>query len=177
MIQKKMKMIFLFILCILLGIILSLFLKNAREKKRFLVGLDILPEELHEFYYTLSNINLDAYYQRYHFFVKDGKYFFYHECREKPGEYGPTGEADIRSAGTLALSPEEWMEFFSYLKDGYVSKREEKLIYDGDKGPWTFLYWQKDQSVYQEFHFTSSAKRIAFESYCQNLAQKTPSKE
>lgn len=168
-----MYIILILILCILLAIGTFLFLKKERDTKQFLVGHDILPADLNEFYYTVSNINFNAHYQRYHFYKEHEQYFFYHESRERPGEYGPCTEADIRAAGSLTLSTEEWSEFFSYLKDGHVRKRNDiEAIDTGSSGPWTYLYWQGDQSIYQEFHFASREKRIAFESYCLRLAEK-----
>ena len=48
-----------------------------------IVGKDIKEYDINEFYYTKENINYDAYYLRYLFYVEDGKHMFFFEEREK----------------------------------------------------------------------------------------------
>lgn len=124
-----------------------------------------------DFYYTYENINFNASYQRYRFYTEDGKYLFYHETRERPGQYGPTTEADVTASGTLELTVEEWKETMKLLKDGKVTKREDSAE-SGSSGPWTFIYWQNDKSRYQKFQFASYEGREAFEAYCSTLVEK-----
>ncbi len=123
-----------------------------------------------EFYYTIENINYDAFYQRYRFYKEDGRYMFQHETREKPGEYGPTSEEDITNSGTFELSDAEWKDFLTFLKDGTVSARKDSGE-SGSSGPWMFLYWKNDQGKYQVFEFSNYDARAQFEDYCSSLAQ------
>lgn len=124
-----------------------------------------------EFYYTYENINFNAFYQRYRFYVEDGRYLFRYETRERPNRYGPTTEEDITSSGTLELTAEEWMNAMTLLKDGKVSKRTDSAE-SGSSGPWTYIYWKNDKSRYQQFAFSSYEDRETFEACCSALAQK-----
>ena len=49
-------------------------------------------EDITDFYYTYENINYNAFYQRYRFYVEDDKLMFFHETRERPNDYGWTTE-------------------------------------------------------------------------------------
>ncbi len=133
------------------------------------VGKDIRIGDVSEFYYTFSNINYNAFYQRYRFFTEDGKYFFFHETRERKNDYGPTTEKDITKTGTVELSADQWSAFFDLLSGGTVTKRSESAA-SGGSGPWLYLYWSGDRSKIQEYRFDSLEKRSAFESFCEELA-------
>ena len=135
-----------------------------------IVGKNIGIDEISEFYYTYDNINYNAFYQRYHFYVEEGRHMFFHETRQVEDGYGPATEKDTVKSGTIELSDEQWEEFFGFLKEGTVRKREESLE-DGDSGPWFYLYWKGDRSEYQEFSFASYEKRLAFEAFCEQLAE------
>ena len=126
-------------------------------------------QDITEFYYTYENINFNAFYQRYHFYVDGDKYMFHHETREKPNGYGWTTEEDITESGTFELSPEEWRDFLGMLKDGTVSARTGSAS-SGSSGPWMYLYWKNDKGKYQEYAFTSVEARNGFEDYCNTLA-------
>lgn len=139
-------------------------------KKAFVVGRDIKPEEVTEFYYTYSNINFDARYQRYHFYAEDNRYMFFHETREKKNNYGPLTEKDTTAAGTRELTAEEWEELMSYLNGGTVIRRQEDAS-SGDSGPWLYLYWKKDKGEIQEYSFEKPGTVLAFEEFCRSLAQ------
>lgn len=153
---------------IVLGMIL---LGGCNETTKETITNRKIPfEDVTEFYYTIENINYNAFYQRYHFYVEDGKYMFHHETRERPNEYGPTTENDITNSGTFELSDEEWRGFLSYLKDGIVSARKDNLE-SGDSGPWTFIYWKNDKGKFQVFDFSSYDKLTRFEEFCFTLAQ------
>ncbi len=130
----------------------------------------IAVEDITEFYYTISNVNFNAFYQRYRFFREDGKWLFYHETREKPGEYGPATEEDITASGTVELSEEEWEEFLAFLKDGKVTRRTD-TDESGSSGPWMFIYWKRDKGKYQVFNFSSTSEMLGFEAFCAELAQ------
>lgn len=162
-----MKKAIISVLCIL-GLLQC---SACARKSTFTVGSDIKAGDISDFYYTRENINYNASYLRYRFYTQDGEYFFYHEARERPNDYGPTTEADISSAGTLRLSESEWEDFFSCLTGGSVRKRGENLS-EGSSGPWMYLYWDKDRSVYQEFSFASGQKIVDFEEYCSLLSGK-----
>lgn len=136
-----------------------------------IVGKDIKENDINEFYYTKENINYDAYYLRYLFYVKDGKRMFFFEERERKGDYGPTSEADVKAKAEFELSDDEWSEFISIINGGEVKAREEN-IETGGSGPWTFLYWSGDKGKYQEYSFESYGARVGFESFCEELAEK-----
>lgn len=138
-------------------------------KSEFVVGEDIRIDDITDFYYTYSDINYDASYQRYRFYAEDGKHMFFHETRERKGDYGPATEDDTTLIGTIELSDDEWSAFFDIICKGRVIKREESAD-SGDSGPWFYLYWKNDKSKYQEFSFASYSARTAFEEFCQKLA-------
>lgn len=143
-------------------ILTSLF-SGEREK---VVGKNISPDEITEFYYTYDSSTDPPEFQRYRFYIEDGTYLFYHETRK--GDSWPLREDDITVSGTMELSEEEWEEFCSYLEGGHVRKREESLE-DGDAGPWCYLYWKRDRSEYQEFSFASWEMQDLFEEFCLEL--------
>lgn len=132
------------------------------------VGVDITAEDILDFYYTVSNINYDAYYQRYRFYVEDGKHMFFHETRERPNDYGPCTEEDTTLTGTMELTDEQWAEFTDLLSGGTVKAREESAD-SGDSGPWLYLYWTHDKGSIQEFSFDSYATQKEFEEFCVSL--------
>ena len=144
-----------------------LFFRVAEET---VTNKKIPVEDITEFYYTYENINYNASYQRYRFFMEDGRYMFYHEKREKPGGYGPTAEKDITVSGTVELSSDEWKRFLAFLKDGKVSARKDSGE-SGGAGPWTFIYWKKDKGKVQAFDFSSYDTRRTFEEFCSALAR------
>ena len=138
--------------------------------KETITNMNIPIEDVTEFYYTYENINFNAYYQRFRFYIEDEKFMFYHETRERPGDYGPTTEDDITCSGTLELTAEEWKDFLAFLKDGTVSAREDSGE-SGSSGPWTFIYWKNDKGEYQAFEFSSYDTRVGFEEFCSVLKQ------
>ena len=141
--------------------------KAGRGEK--LVGTDITIGDVTEFYYTVSTSTNPPHYQRYRFYVEDGKYMFFHEKRE--GDHWPLTEDDATVTGTVELTEAEWEEFFGCLRGGTVVKRTESLD-SGSSGPWLYLYWDGDKSKYQEFSFASLAERAAFKELCEKLASR-----
>ena len=134
-----------------------------------LVGTDIAIGDVTEFYYTVDASTDPPHYQRYRFYVEDGKRFFFHQKRE--GDHWPLTENDATVTGTVELTDAEWEKFFDCLRGGTVVKREESLD-SGGRGPWLYLYWNGDKSKYQEFSFASLAERSAFEELCEELASR-----
>ncbi len=132
------------------------------------VGTDIQIEDITDFYYTVENINYDAFYQRYRFYVEDGKYLFYHETRQRKDDYGPCTENDTTSVGTVELTEDQWSGFYELVKGGSVTARKESAD-SGGTGPWLYLYWKNDQSKYQQFAFSSYATEQKFEEFCEAL--------
>ena len=151
---------------ILMIMLLCLSSCAAEESIRMPDGTEIPLTEMTEFYYTHATSTFPPHYQRYHFFVRDGAYYFEHETRE--GDHFPLRETDATVSGQLELTKEDWKQLLNYLKDGIVERRGEHLD-DGDAGPWLYLYWQGDQGVYQEFSFASWGIEIEFEEYCEEL--------
>ena len=158
---------------IIIGVIVvltvtALFLSGIFEKE-MIVGKNIGIEDINEFYFTWSGSTNPPKFQRYRFYVEDGKYYFYHETRE--GDHWPLTETDITLSGSMELSEEEWMKFFELLEGSTVKAREESTE-SGSRGPWLYLYWKRDRSRYQELSFASLEQRNAFETYCIELKEK-----
>lgn len=169
------------IIVVIAGILLGTILIGCTAKedagevslfsKKLVVGTDIAFDNITDFYYTEENINYNAYYQRYRFFVEDGKHLFFHETRERKEEYGPCTEEDTIQIGTIELSDDQWSEFTALVKGGIVTAREESAD-SGDSGPWLYLYWTNDKSKYQQFSFESYGIEAKFEEFCLSLAPK-----
>ena len=135
-------------------------------EKTFEVGKDIKQEDITDFYYTVDGSSYPPFFQRFRFYVEEGKHLFYHEKRE--GDHWPLRESDKTEYGVLNLNDDEWAAFFDYLINGTVKARTEEVI-DGASGPWMYLYWKNDKAKYQEFGFESYGKRIEFEEFCETL--------
>ncbi len=138
--------------------------------KNMIVGKDIMSDDITDFYFTEENINYNACYQRYRFYMEDGKHFFFHETRERKNDYGPCTEEDTTRTGTIELSDEQWSQFYSLVEGGIVKVRGESDE-AGDTGPWLYLYWTNDKSKYQKFTFASYAEGQSFVEYCISLAE------
>ncbi|MBP3891928.1 MAG: hypothetical protein J6D29_07125 [Solobacterium sp.] len=144
---------------------------NIFQNKTYVVGKDIPQQDIKEFYHTYSNINFNAKYQRYYFYVENGQPMFFHETRERPNDYGFLTEEDTTKKGSFALTKEEWDQFYSLIQNGTVEKRKESNE-TGDAGPWMYLYWTKDQDQYQEYHFPSYEQAKEFEAFCIELSNR-----
>ncbi len=131
-------------------------------KKEYIVGKDIALSDIKDFYYTIDASTNPPHFQRYRFSNKSGKYTFYHEKRE--GNVWPLDEKHITVSGTKELSEQEWRKFFSYIENGRVTKRIEDAN-AGGRGPWLYLYWNKDKNVYQVFNFAKLEQRRRLEKY------------
>ncbi len=141
---------------------------------KMIVGKDIRIEDITDFYYTEENINYDAYYQRYRFYVEDGKHMFFHETRERKEDYGPCTEDDTTLVGTIELTDDQWYQFTDLVSGGIVKTREDTSD-SGGTGPWLYLYWTNDEGKYQQFSFDSYGTEAKFEEFCLELAPKTES--
>ena len=134
-------------------------------------GISIMQGDIADFYYTYDWVGYNARYQRYRFYVEDGEYKFYHETRGIEGDYGWASEADITASGTVILSIYEWDEFLRCLSEGSAKDSEDSLLV-GDSGPWMYLYYRSgDTTKRKEYHFASPEQQVAFEEFCQSLAQ------
>ena len=140
------------------------------------VGKDIRIEDITDFYYTEENINYGAYYQRYRFYMEDGKHMFFHETRERRNDYGPCTEEDTTLIGTKELTDEQWSQFADLVSGGTVKAREDSAD-SGDTGPWLYLYWKDDKGKYQEFSFDSYGTEVKFEEFCISLVPDKPEKD
>lgn len=134
------------------------------------VGKDILIGDITDFYYTEENITYNAFYQRYRFYEEEGKHYFFHERREREGDYGWCTEEDTVLKGTVELTAEQWSSFYGFVEGGIVTARKDSAD-AGDTGPWTYLYWKKDKDKYQEFSFRSYDSEKNFVDYCVSLVQ------
>ena len=126
----------------------------------------LTADEIVDFYYTCSTSTYPPFFQRYRFYKKNGRYYFYHETRE--GGDWPQTEEEITVSGTLALTEDEWTVFFSYLDGGTVKEPEAEIV-DGDDGPWMYVYRGKGQ---EEYEFPSYQARLAFEAFCEEMSGK-----
>ncbi len=141
-----------------------------------IVGKDILTSDITDFYYTEENINYDAYYQRYRFYVEDGKHLFFHETRERRNDYGPCTEDDTTLIGTIELTDEQWSQFADLVNGGTVKAREDSAE-AGGTGPWLYLYWTNDKGKVQQFSFESYDSQARFEKFCLSLVPDEPQKD
>ena len=147
-------------------------LPKLSKKKAYVVGEDIQEVELTEFYYTRSGSSFPPYFQRFRFFVENGKHYMYHEKRE--GEEWPLTEKHITISGTIELTDEQWETFWNFIKGGTVESRSaNEDIDDGDggDGPWMYLYWLRDPNDFQEFEFDDRNKVLGFEEFCFSLTE------
>ena len=145
------------------------------KKDSMVVGKDINDEDIKEFYYTIENINYDAYYLRYKFYTENNRHLFFFEERKRPDDYGPTTEDDTTAKCELELSDKEWSMFYEIISGGEVSARDDNPE-SGGEGPWTFLYWSDDKDKYQQYSFKSQNNRAAFEKLCEQLVEKSGAK-
>ncbi len=164
----KKTMTILFVLCIILwgcekkG-------ENKMSGNSVIEGTKVGIDDISDFYYTYENINYNAFYQRYRFFIKDGKYMFFHETRERKNDYGPCEEEDAIRKGEFELNEKQWSDFYDLIKEGKANKRNES-VEDGDSGPWMFIYSDKLVKEGYEYHFASYDARCKFEDFCASLA-------
>ena len=132
------------------------------------VGKKVTEDKFKEFYYTYATTVNPPEFQRYRFFMEDGKAFFYHEKREGNNTF--LTEEDITLSGTRELSGEEWNTFWAFLDGGTVKKRTERTD-SGNPGPWLYLYWDGDKNACQVFSFKEQDTVYAFEEFCEGLVQ------
>ena len=165
----KSKVVLLFIVCALAGTVLAAC--QTEEGPVMDDPKDLRLEEVVDFYYTYNCVGYNAKYQRYRFYIEDGKYMFFYETRGTEDDYGWNTEDDIITSGTVELTAEDWTTFLGFLENGSVREPEESLE-DGDAGPWMFIYYPGEgDPVRMEYLFATPGDRTAFEEYCAALAQ------
>ena len=91
-----------------------------------IVGTDIAKRDIVDFCYTYSTSTAVPFYQRYRFYLEDGKKFFTHETREGGG--WPQTEEDITFSGTIELTEADWAAFFACISEGEVRQRSDDLL-------------------------------------------------
>lgn len=136
------------------------------DRREFIVGRDIPPAAVKDFFYTIDASTNPPFFLRYRFTQKKGKYFFYYEKRE--GDAWPLTEKYITASRTLELTAGQWAEFLSFIMDGRVTRRTE-IASSGGSGPWLFLYWDNDGGMYQVFSFSGYERQQGFENLCRSL--------
>ena len=149
----------------LLALLLCLLASCARAEA--VVGKDVAIEDITDFYYTYETPYAVSVYQRYRFYVEDGRKLLFHESRQ--GGAWPQTEEDTVCTGTVVLTEDDWSAFFECLRGGTVDRRSDDAL-SGDDGPWTYLYWTGDGGEVQEYAFPSAKSRLAFEALCSRLA-------
>ena len=140
-------------------------------KRSYIVGKKPAEKDITDFYWTYSNINFNPEFQRYRFYVEDGKHMFYHEKRESDAEYGWLEEKDITDHGSMELTDEQWARFMEFITGGTIESRDAQEPTSGGSGPWTFIYWNGDRGDYQVFDFETTDKAIRFERFCIELKE------
>lgn len=156
----------LFIVVLIVCLMLSCM--GCAEMKGKIVGKQIPKDKFKDFYYTYSTTVNPPEFQRYRFYMEDGKAFFYHEKREGNNTF--LTEEDITVSGTKELTNEEWETFWKLIDGGNVEKRKENTN-SGNSGPWLYLYWDGDKDIYQEFTFSEYESVYEFEAFCEKLAE------
>ena len=139
------------------------------DKTDFTVGTGSTADSISEFYYTFENINYNAEYLRYLFYIEDSVPYFYYEKRERPNDYGPTTEEDIVAQGTVKLNEEQWSTFSSFIEEGSYGPRKDNAE-SGSSGPWTYIYFRKAPKKQLEFKFASWDRLAEFEEFCAKIA-------
>ena len=139
------------------------------EADGFIYASGAKADGLYEFYYTYENINYNAEYLRYLFYIEDNVPYFYYEKRERPNDYGPATEEDITAQGTVELNEEQWSTFAAFIEEGSYGPKKDSAV-SGDRGPWTYIYFQKNPKKQLEFEFASWEKLAEFESFCAEMA-------
>ena len=139
------------------------------RKRELVVGKNIDLQQITEFWWTYDASTDPPHWQRYCFQKEDGIGRFSHETRE--GRRWPLTPEDATVSGSMELTDEEWEQLCSLLEGGVVRKRTESDD-TGDAGPWMYLYWTGDQSIYQEFTFVNAQTMNAFEEFCVSLKKR-----
>lgn len=142
--------------------------KTKSKSKTKTVGDDIKEDDFREFFYTYSKTVNPPEFQRYRFYIEDGKYMFYHEKRE--GDNVFLTEDDITISGVKELTEEECNKFFKLISGGNVRNRREDDT-TGGSGPWLYLYWNGDEGKCQEFSFKENDDLFEFEEFCIELKE------
>lgn len=132
------------------------------------VGKQISKDKFKEFYYTYSTTVNPPEFQRYRFYLEDGKAFFYHEKREGNNTF--LTEEDITVSGTRELTNEEWDTFWKLIDGGNVVNRKENTN-TGDSGPWLYIYWDGDKNSCQKFSFREDELVYDFVEFCEGLTK------
>ena len=133
-VKKTVLMSFILSFLLLLSGCGQIFIPFLNGEDVMIVGKDIKENDINEFYYTKENINYDAYYLRYLFYVNEGKHIFFFEERERKGDYGPTTEKDVKAKAEFELTDAEWSEFISIINGGEVKVRDDNPE-TGGSGP------------------------------------------
>ena len=155
-------------IALFLAMLLVLAIGSALASDAMTVGSDIPFESITDFYYTYDASINPPFFQRYRFYMENGKYFFYHETRENGG--WPQTEEDITVSGSIELTEEQWASFCSLIEDGSATEREESLD-DGDAGPWLFIYWTGGEEEGRAYTFASYSLEREFEEFCIGLKE------
>lgn len=135
-------------------------------KHGLVVGKNLDVAKFREFYYTYASTTFPPEFQRYRFYLENGRPVFYHEKRE--GKKVFLTKDDVTISGTMPLAPSDWEKFLSLVRGGTVSDRVE-LDTTGSPGPWLYLYWDGDKGKKQLFEFARPDIVLEFEKFCAGL--------
>ncbi|MCR4787355.1 MAG: hypothetical protein K5888_02095 [Lachnospiraceae bacterium] len=139
---------------------------KEEKKNKHVVGEGIDIDDITDFYWTYSTSTDPPDFQRYYFYVEDGKHMFHHETRE--GDVWPLTEEYITVSGTFELDDDRWEEFYDLIKGGRVREKDDDPSADGDS-TYMYMYWKGDKEKYREYVFESYAKEKRFEEFCIEL--------
>lgn len=141
---------------------------SMSDLDRLIIGYKVRASMVYDFYYTEESINFNASYLRYRFYKEDDRYYFFYDIRKRENEYGPATEEDRIAFGTVELDYYQWLDFIDLIAHGEVEKRKESTE-TGDRGPWTYLYWDGDKGSVQQYSFESYEKQQQFVQFCEEL--------
>ncbi len=151
---------------LIIEFIIILISEYIAGQRIIIVGADVLLQDINEVYYTVSSTNNPPEYNRIHIYKEEDIYILNHEVRE--GEHYPLTEEDITISDKIKLTEEQFNQIYEYLEGGTVTLRAAR--YDGgDKGPFIYLYWNKDKNKYQQFSFKDYEQQLGFYKYCLSI--------
>ena len=101
-----MKNIFAAVLALIMG------LSPVAATDGLLVGTDVAKADITDFYYTVDASTYPPHYQRYRFYVEDGKKWFFHESRQGGG--WPQTEEDTVASGTCHHDAVDLVAYLCY---------------------------------------------------------------
>ena len=67
------------------------------------------------------------------------------------------------------MNEEQWSTFAAFIEEGSYTPKKDSAV-SGDRGPWTYIYFQKNPKKQLEFKFASWERLAEFEVFCAGMA-------